>query len=764
MEISGGPPRGCGNQVSAEFNLVYRWHSAISERDEKWIQDRYKEMFSGADPETISRHELLSTLSKWESKLNKDPLKRPFEDLERNASDMFDDDDLVKILSESTKDCANAFGARMIPRIMRSVDILGIEQARSWNLASLNEFRQHFGLKKYRTFEEMNPDEHVADQLRHLYETPDHVELYPGLVCEAAKDDLMPGSGLMPPFTTSRAVLSDAVALVRGDRFYTTEHHPKALTNWGFNEAKTDPTIDHGCVIYKLFYVAFPNHYEENSVYAHFPMTTPPEMRTILRAFEKEHVYNFDTPKRKPKQETIETYDAVVRVLNDKKTYGVTWGKAMAFLMGEPGKDFMLAGDKPKNTASRDLMGPAMYISEWEHDVKTFYENKTRELLDDKAYKLAGTHQVDLIRDVGNIVHVHFCAEMFSLPLKTKIHPHGVFTEHELYLVLLSVFVCVFFDVDPEHSFQVHRYAHEATQKLGELLQMNFQDVKDTNAFSKLFEYFFHNHTGHPSSKLQGYGKHMIERLLASSLSTKELIWGHVLGTAGGMVPNQGQLFSQMIDFYFNNNEGKKHWPAIAALAREDTPEADQKLMKYMLEGSRLSCGSAVVRRVNHRTTLKDGQKTLHLEENERLFVNLFKASRDPKAFPNPLKVDLGRPEKDYIQFGWGPHQCLGLPMARISLTAVLKIVAQLPHLRPAKGLQGTIKKVSSGVEGYDKYLTEAWDGYLPFPCCEFLHFPVPDQFTNQDCSFESQLGRRMDGGKPVRNQRRRSHDGWPCG
>lgn len=37
-----GTPRGVGNQVSAEFNLVYRWHSAISEKDEKWTQGMYR--------------------------------------------------------------------------------------------------------------------------------------------------------------------------------------------------------------------------------------------------------------------------------------------------------------------------------------------------------------------------------------------------------------------------------------------------------------------------------------------------------------------------------------------------------------------------------------------------------------------------------------------------------------------------------------------------------------------------------------------------
>lgn len=34
----------------------------------------------------------------------------------------------------------------------------------------------------------------------------------------------MPGAGLCPGFTISRAILSDAVALTRGDRFLTVDY------------------------------------------------------------------------------------------------------------------------------------------------------------------------------------------------------------------------------------------------------------------------------------------------------------------------------------------------------------------------------------------------------------------------------------------------------------------------------------------------------------------------------------------------------------
>lgn len=66
-----------------------------------------------------------------------------------------------------------------------------------------------------------------------LYGHPDNIELYPGLLAEEAKKPTVPGSGLCPGFTISFAILSDAVALVRGDRFYTIDYNPSRLTTFG---------------------------------------------------------------------------------------------------------------------------------------------------------------------------------------------------------------------------------------------------------------------------------------------------------------------------------------------------------------------------------------------------------------------------------------------------------------------------------------------------------------------------------------------------
>lgn len=267
-----GTPRGVGNQVSAEFSLSYRWHSCIGERDEKWTEDIYQELF-GKQPHEASLEELMIGLGKYDHDLPKDPQKRPFAHLKRGMDGKFDDGDLARIMETGIEQVAGAFGARNIPKSMRAITILGIMQSRSWNLCTLNEYRHFFGLKKYDTFEEVNDDPYIAEQLKHLYEHPDYIELYPGLAIEDYKEPMVPGVGICPTYTISQVVLSDAVALVRGDRFYTLDWSPKNLTNWGFSEVAYDLNINQGCVFYKLMLRTLPNHFKPNSIYAHCEFT-----------------------------------------------------------------------------------------------------------------------------------------------------------------------------------------------------------------------------------------------------------------------------------------------------------------------------------------------------------------------------------------------------------------------------------------------------------------------------------------------------------
>lgn len=106
MEGTGTTPSGLGNQCSVEFNLAYRWHSAISANDEKWTEEIYEDLM-GKPAEEVSLQELLMGLGKYEKSMPKDPSKRTFSNLQRQEDGTFRDEDLVNILSNAVEDVAS---------------------------------------------------------------------------------------------------------------------------------------------------------------------------------------------------------------------------------------------------------------------------------------------------------------------------------------------------------------------------------------------------------------------------------------------------------------------------------------------------------------------------------------------------------------------------------------------------------------------------------------------------------------------------------
>lgn len=235
------------------------------------------------------------------------------------------------------------------------------------------------------------------------------------------------------------------------------------------------------------------------------------------------------------------------------------------------------AGDKPPNAASREMMGAALYRQKWETEVKKFYEDITLQLLRQHSYKIAGVNQVDIARDVANLAQVHFCANVFSLPLKTEAHPRGIFTESELYMIMAVVFTCIFYNADVAKSFQLRQIARTVTQQLGQLTMANVELVQKSGFIANPVN-MLHRRV-HKEDVLGDYDVHMIQRLLASGLPADEIVWTHILPTAGGMVANQAQLFSQCLDYYLSE-EGSVHLPEINRLAKENTEEADEKLLR----------------------------------------------------------------------------------------------------------------------------------------------------------------------------------------
>lgn len=470
-----GTPRGVGNQVSVEFNLLYRFHSCISKKDERWINDFFLQLFPGRKPEDlqdVSWVELGQALLAFEQQIPKDPSQRTFSGLERQANGKFKDSDLVQILKEAMNDPCGVFGARTIPKALKIVEVLGIKQARKWQVASLNEFRDFFGLKRYNTFAEINPDPEIAGLLEKLYTDPDMVELYPGLMIEAAKPARSPGCGIRPPYTLGRAVLSDAVTLIRSDRFNTLDYTVSNLTAWGYNEIKPDPLTLGGSILYKLIQRTLPGWFPFNSINVMQPMYTKKGNERIFREHGTLDQYTFDDPKPPTKPVVLVSSASIKHVLSTPKAFAVPW--AAPFKAMFPSKDlsfFMLAGDAPANYQHRADMDKAFSkIPTLREAFQECIDSVGADLLEKATFKLKeGLYQIDILRDVAVPLVARTLADLFLIDLKTDENPGGALCEAQVYSLLLDIRLWgINFASDPAEAWNRRRRAQESCKVIME--------------------------------------------------------------------------------------------------------------------------------------------------------------------------------------------------------------------------------------------------------------------------------------------------------
>jgi cytochrome P450 len=80
-------------------------------------------------------------------------------------------------------------------------------------------------------------------------------------------------------------------------------------------------------------------------------------------------------------------------------------------------------------------------------------------------------------------------------------------------------------------------------------------------------------------------------------------------------------------------------------------------------------------------------------------------ANRDPRAFPDPDRLDLDRDTSAMIGFGAGRHLCLGAPLAR--LTARIVLTELIRRVRDYDiGTEGIRRARSPNVRGFDRLPT----------------------------------------------------------
>jgi linoleate 10R-lipoxygenase len=704
-----GVPRGVGNQVSVEFNLLYRFHSCISKKDEKWINDFFMQLFPDrkvSSLEDLTMPELGAALLKFEQSIPVDPSKRNFGGLQRQADGKFKNEDLVKILNEAMDDPAGAFGSRMVPKALKIIEIQGILQARKWGCASLNEFRSFFGLKTYSKFSEISSDEDIAYRLEKLYTDPDMVEMYPGLIIEDTKPPRSPGVGICPTYTVGRAVLADAITLVRSDRFLTLDYTVSNLTAWGMNEVQGDPKTLGGSMLYKLIQRGLPGWFPFNSIAVMQPMYTKTANIRIAKELGTIDQYTLDEPSPPKPPVVIKTWAGIKQVLTDPKTFPLGWDKVLNYVFN--GKRdmgwFMLAGNESRNFEHRKKMGQAFSkLSNLQQTVFDFVERVGADLLKKADFELKeGLHQVDIIRDVAIPLNAQFTSDLFYMDMRSDENPSGTLSVVELYKSMVNLRIWATNNTDPAEAWNRRRRAAEGVKVIIDSTRKLVDEVSSSRGFGLGFASALHKQFGRQSylkaNSLRSLGFKLVDTLLAQGSSSEHVtdqLWLMAFGEIGVLVTTYYEIME-----FFLKPENQSIWSEVQQVALQGDMA---KLQTYVAEAQRLTSPFRIIRYPS--TTAQVEGKSV--SPNNVVILNIADAGRDPEHVPNADKFDPTRKQPEIGCYSTGQHECFGKHMAVTFLTGLVKLSAGLKNLRRAPGSLGEVKTINVGSEKI--YMSDNW-------------------------------------------------------
>ena len=319
----------------------------------------------------------------------------------------------------------------------------------------------------------------------------------------------------------------------------------------------------------------------------------------------------------------IYTYEDVERVLRDNHTFSSTvYVEVMGLLMGHT----ILEMDEPEHRLHRHLVSHAFrqkVLAHWEDAL-------VGEVVDDLIGRFADRGRADLVRELTFPFPVKVIAGILGLPERDYVH------FQKWSLALISVAYDFDRAVAASQSLKEYfgpivdqRRAEPAEDLISDLCQaeVDGQRLSDEEIFA------------------------FLRLLLPAGVETTYRSSGNLLFALLthpdqlDAVRRDRSLLPQAIE------EGLRWEPPLLGIMRAPTIDVE-------IRGVAIPAGTAVG-------------------------VNIGSANRDETRYERPDVFDIRRDPKQHIAFGFGPHMCLGMHLARMETrVAVSAVLDRLPNLR----------------------------------------------------------------------------------
>ena len=276
---------------------------------------------------------------------------------------------------------------------------------------------QYLGLRPYKSFLEWNPQPEIAAAAEKLYGDIDHLELYAGLQAEDTKP-VVKGAGLCPGYTISRAILADAVALIRGDRFFTADFTTNNLTAWGYADCtRSVENPGFGSMLGRLFLRTLPGEFTHNSSYAWFPLMTPEAMDEILTNLGQKDEYDLEQRLSSSSPRESKECGEVSDTPGDNEKFSYPFLNRVSRVIPDDSGFFLATGSPGGGEREqREIFKALAETEDQVNAITQFFFDNTKALISKNSYKLVGgkARALDVVRDVFRVVPIQWVAGLVS--------------------------------------------------------------------------------------------------------------------------------------------------------------------------------------------------------------------------------------------------------------------------------------------------------------------------------------------------------------
>ncbi|RFN54271.1 heme peroxidase [Fusarium flagelliforme] len=764
--------RGLGNQVTVEFNLLYRFHCAISMKDESYAEAFMSELFEkeeGWDPKSMGLPQFMQEMGKTKAKERmKEPLEpwqqefglrkeghARFKPFKRNEyTGLFNDEDMVNELTSAMDDPIANFGPLNVPRSLKAVEILGIMQARKWEIGTLNDFRDFFGMKRHASFESITPNEQVQNALRDLYENVDKVELYPGIFCETNQANRQLNADPGPSDLDSAlwaAIFSDAITLVRSDRFYTVDWNTNSLTNWGMAEVTPDNDVCKSSMFHRLIQRAFPEWYPYDSIRFFHPFYTAEKNAELAKAqgYDKEFCikttplrkakknsrgettkFDFEVTSSNPQKPSKTVYlthsSDIKRILEDTSDILVHPARTRISDLPPVIHDVLKPGqnnDPKKNGVSQTAAAKHSTVDH-EH-IQSYLVGIARDIIKREVVttdKNKGIYQLDIVRDYAIPIVTRFVADFlgFGHLLRSDTNSHAPYSENEVYQHINNCQVFLSYNTDETKLLKRRKAFRDSMTFLLNLAEEG--NIREAGKWrtTRWVQGFFGAVASLGQDKpnfMTALGYRVAGEVLQREKNTSKAATILLL-TGLDSAYNVVLAFTSVMESFFQSlyaehpsERGEKirnAWLEIQKLAFTDDAKSNERIQALVLKVQRWSVRLPIVRKASRETTI---QATNHENKPEQIKLGkgtVVVCDINKAEWKNETENADERMELNYCSsFAEAFSEYHPKHVAATGLVTMVKVLAQLKNLRRGHDTQGVSKKINidSSSVGYANYM-----------------------------------------------------------